>query len=798
MAGGPALRFQVPSPCDLPRIPDLPGAALRKESMAYLRKSLIILLFVAVSVVISRHNYLLFHSLAEIFSIVIAFGIFVIGWNSRSNFKNNYLLFIGIAYLFVAFFDTLHTLAYKGMPVFAGFDDNNLPPQLWLVARYMESLALLAAPFFFDREFRHRLVIAGFTALSALAFYAIFFARIFPVCFITGSGLTPFKVASEYLIDVILLAALYLLHRRKEQFEPDVLRLLTLSIICTMVTELCFTIYVHLYGISNLVGHFFKIFSFYFMYRAIIVTALTRPYDLLFTRLHRSEEKFRGIVESSPLPMCFYRLEPDGSLVLTGTNPAADRIVGAPGHTLVGKEISEAFPGYRGSDIIETYRKVARGEVGQQTFEFPYRDDRFSGVLSVHVYRIPPDGIAIDFEDITWRKNLEEERLEIERRLLTSQKLESLGQLAGGIAHEFNNILTIILGSAEIVRHQPEVSPVTAGLLQGVEEATLRGADLARQMLAYSGKGRFIVRPTDLTTLVGEISELLRTSVPGKAELRFELSRQLPPVEADASQLRQLVMNLFINACEAVGEQPGTITVRTAVSEYDAGRLGALGLGGQIPPGRYVSLDVADTGCGMGNNVLARIYDPFFSTKFTGRGMGMAAVQGIVRGHGGGIHVESREGSGTLVRVLFPLAGREYAPEPRQTVDDPEWCGSGTVLLVDDERQVLEICRAMLESLGFTVITAGSGADALRTQRERGGIDLVILDLTMPRMSGEETFHELRRIDPQLTVIISSGYNEQDVAQRFAGTGVAGVLHKPYTCAQLRLCLREALAGSGA
>lgn len=259
---------------------------------------------------VSQKNYLLFHSLAELFSIVIAFGIFVIGWNSRKYYKNNYLLFIGIAYLFVAFFDTLHTLAYKGMAVFKGYDDNNIPPQLWLVARYMESVALLLAPFFFSRLVRQWRIISVFTAVSAIAIYAIFLSNIFPDCFVTGSGLTTFKIGSEYLIDLILCAALYLLHKKREHFEPGVLRLLTLSIVCTMATELCFTVYVHLYGISNLVGHFFKILSFWFMYRAIIETSLGKPYDLLFRELHTKEVQFANAFHYAPIGIAL--VAPDG------------------------------------------------------------------------------------------------------------------------------------------------------------------------------------------------------------------------------------------------------------------------------------------------------------------------------------------------------------------------------------------------------------------------------------------------------------------------------------------------------
>lgn len=263
-----------------------------------LLKSMLFGIFTLLLYMIAQRDYLVFHSFAELFSVVIAGGIFMIAWNSRAFYDNNYLLFIGIAYLFVAFFDTLHTLAYHGMGVFNHFDDNNLPPQLWLVARYLESLALVAAPLFFRRRLSTGKVFTLFSAVSLIAIWSIFFARNFPTCFVTGLGLTPFKRASEYGIDLILVAALVLLHREKARFEPKVLRLLTLSIICTIVTELFFTVYIHLYGVSNFIGHIFKILAFGFMYKAIIETALKQPYSLLFRELKQSEDTLRQKEES--------------------------------------------------------------------------------------------------------------------------------------------------------------------------------------------------------------------------------------------------------------------------------------------------------------------------------------------------------------------------------------------------------------------------------------------------------------------------------------------------------------------
>lgn len=313
--------------------------------MIYIKSLIYSVPAVAILIVIAQKDYLLFHSLAELFSIVIAFGIFVIGWNSRNYYQNNYLLFIGIAYLFVAFFDSIHLLAYKGMGVFKGYDENNLPPQLWIVARYLESISLLVAPFFFNVRLRYRPIIFSFTAISAAALVSIFYTRIFPTCFVVGSGLTPFKRNSEYIIDFILLLALLLLHKKKEHFDSEVLRLLTLSILCTMVTELCFTVYVHLYGISNLVGHLFKILSFLLMYKAIIQTALTKPYNLLFKELQDRTDKLsetsdvnQKIISESVAGILAYRVD-TGACILA--NEAAARSVGASVETLVKQNFRE-------------------------------------------------------------------------------------------------------------------------------------------------------------------------------------------------------------------------------------------------------------------------------------------------------------------------------------------------------------------------------------------------------------------------------------------------------------------------
>jgi PAS domain S-box-containing protein len=400
-------------------------------------------------------------------------------------------------------------------------------------------------------------------------------------------------------------------------------------------------------------------------------------------------------------------------------------------------------------------------------------------------------GAVVCWRDITVRKHEEEERLNLEKQLLHAQKLESLGVLAGGIAHDFNNILTAIIGNAElaIIRSKPE-SPIMENL-QRIEKSAFRATDLAKQMLAYSGKGRFVVEAIDLNALLEEMLHLLEVSISKKALLRLNLAEQLPAVDADATQLRQIVMNLVINASEAIGEKSGIIAVSTGSMECDQRYLKDVWLDQELKDGRYVYLEIADTGCGMDSETMAKIFDPFFTTKFTGRGLGMAAVMGIVKGHQGAIKVYSELGKGTTFKVLLPASSRQQDQTNPVFSEEVSWHGSGTALLVDDEESVRSIGREMLQELGFEVVTACDGREAVELFKKISDVSVVILDLTMPHMDGEQCFRELRQLNPDVQVIMSSGYNEQEVTQKFAGKGVAGFVQKPYRIAAFKEVLAK-------
>lgn len=392
-------------------------------------------------------------------------------------------------------------------------------------------------------------------------------------------------------------------------------------------------------------------------------------------------------------------------------------------------------------------------------------------------------------EDIT-------KRLDLERQLQRAQKLESLGVLAGGIAHDFNNLLQAVLGQAELAYDDlPSHSPVRTRVSK-VLKAARQAADLANQMLAYSGKGHFVVDELDLNALVREMASLLESSISKRVGLKREFSDDLPAIKADASQIRQIVVNLITNGSDAVGEEGGLVTVRTGMAEYDRVFLDEIQADLVLPEGRYVSFEVSDTGCGIDEETKARIFEPFFTTKFTGRGLGLAAVQGIVRGHKGGIWIESEPGVGTTFKVLFPALDHQTEPTEKRAAQETDWRGSGTVLVVDDEELLRDLATDVLEQVGFTVLTASDGAQAVDLFRERHAeIDCVLLDLKMPRMGGEEAFEELRKIRADVPVILSSGYSEEESTKQFAGRGLAGFLQKPYALEDLKRNLREVLGG---
>ncbi len=500
------------------------------------------------------------------------------------------------------------------------------------------------------------------------------------------------------------------------------------------------------------------------------------------------------------LPDAVFCTEPDGTV--TFWNEGAERLYGWPAAETLGRPLANRLPAEAASELRQRLARAAAGgewkgewldhrrdgsRVWTDTALIPFvdRDGRPAGLL----------GIA---RDITARKHEEEQRIAFERQMQETQKLESLGVLAGGIAHDFNNLLTGILGNASLAKLDlPPESPLEPTIAQ-IETAALRAAELCRQMLAYSGKAQFVIAPLDLRRLVEETARLLHLSLSKKASLVLELAPDLPAVLADATQLRQVLMNLVLNAAEALGHHPGTITVSGHPRLVAREELARFHTPGDHPGGPSVEIRVVDTGCGMTPQTLARIFDPFFTTKFTGRGLGLSAVLGIIRGHHGALDVTSTPGAGTAFTIVLPVAATPAAL-PVNTPNAAAWSGAGTILVADDEEPVRDVLANMLERLGFTVVTAADGVEALASFRtDPARFAAVLLDLSMPRQDGIETLREIRALRAETPVLLISGHGSGEILSQFAEERLDGIVQKPFTTPALREALQRALAQPGA
>jgi PAS domain S-box-containing protein len=431
---------------------------------------------------------------------------------------------------------------------------------------------------------------------------------------------------------------------------------------------------------------------------------------------------------------------------------------------------------------------------GRSAFEHEYRLRRADGEFRwVYDFTVPvhgPDGRLTHFRgyvlDITDRKAAAESLRDAEARLRETQRLESLGLLAGGIAHDFNNLLMGILGNAGLALSDVPASSAAHDSITEIEASARRAAELTRQLLAYSGKGKFVVERIDLSRLAEESARLLLPALSGQATLGWDLTSGLPQVEGDAPQLRQVVINLLTNASDALAEQPGVISIRSFLAELDEQSVAGGVTGRGLPRGPYVALEVRDTGTGMDEVTVRHIFDPFFTTKFQGRGLGLAAVLGIVRGHRGAIQVDSAPGQGTTFRILLPAVAE---PAGRARPPGGDAGGGGpvrTVLVVDDEAIVRNVTRRTLERAGYRVLQAENGRAALEllttAYREVG---LVVLDLTMPELGGEETFALMHDRWPSLKVLFSSGYSADAGTNPLARKSLAGFIQKPYLPSEL-------------
>ncbi len=484
-------------------------------------------------------------------------------------------------------------------------------------------------------------------------------------------------------------------------------------------------------------------------------------------QLAEREESYRALAETASDGIVTI----DGKGAILFANANAAKLFGYTSAELSGKNLTQ---------IMETgNRHLASGQSIPLTGQHRHGNE-IPLEVSFGEYRQGKNRIFVGIlRDITERKRLE-------ASMRQAAKLESLGVLAGGIAHDFNNLLTGILGNVSLVMDTLSGDDTLHEALENAMEASERAAHLTKQMLAYSGKGRVLVEPTDISALVRQISALIKSSIPKNVILRLDLGESLPMVEADVAQLQQLVMNLIINGAEAItGDGIGRVLVTTRAQPVGAEFNEQFGAG-EIEPGDYVIINVSDNGSGIDDETVTKIFDPFFTTKFTGRGLGLAAALGIVKGHKGALKVFSIRGEGTTFKVFLPASTAVAKRVPEAPAPATRPLGKGTVLVVDDEPSILRVATLSLQRSGYTVVVADNGRTGVERFREmHERISVVILDMTMPIMNGEQAFGHMRSINANVPVILSSGYNEAEAVERFSGKGLAGFLHKPYTASEL-------------
>lgn len=650
----------------------------------------------------SLYNYLLFHYIVELFSILIAFGIFVIAWNSRRFMDNNYLLFLGIAYLFIGGLDLIHTLAYKGMRIFPGYE-TNLATQLWISARYMESVSLLIAPIFLARDIKKRFIFTAYILTTLFILGSIFHWNIFPDCFVEGLGLTTFKKVSEYLISLILIGSIVLLYKKKMAFDENIFRLLIASILLTICSELAFTFYISAYGFSNLTGHYFKFISFYLIYKSVVESGLVKPYSLLFRNLKQREgelhhlnlelekrvekrtaELQKEVIErkraqkellksKTMLQSVFDGIsEPllllDRNLTVKILNKAAIEYYGTNDRDVMEKPCYQVFKGRSGPcedcNIAPTVLEGRHGDFERKGIISP---DRLEQVVVYPVEaKSGENGSAIiRIKDITELKVLE-------RQLIQSEKMASLGVLISGIAHEINNPNNYISVNIPILKNYLDfMMPIVDEyaqkhpdleifympyaefredifeLLDNVQHGSMRINSIVKDLKVFSAANKEKkIEKIDLKPIIEKVVSFCRSKISRSVKIfNVHVPENLPEVPIESQLLEQILVNLLINAAQAFNEhvvENSMINLSVYMDNVKENQL---------------IIEVSDNGIGMDENTQKRIFDPFFTTKLLeeGTGLGMYIVHNLIEKMGGKIEIESKLGQGSNFKIVLDI-----------------------------------------------------------------------------------------------------------------------------------------------
>lgn len=836
------------------------------ESPGIKASALLIPLGLALLLVLaSFFSFLLFHTLAELFAIIVAILICVVAWQLYPFTRNHFLMYLGCGYFWIGVLDLMHAMTYKGMFIFAT-TGANVGTQFWIGTRYVEAFLLLSAPWFLSHKLNRNSVFLLYGVVAVALFVSVM-TGVFPVGFVEGVGLTTFKVVSEYIIIAMLAVAIVFLVRQKALLDRRILDVMIWSISLTMCAELAFTFYVSVYDISNMVGHIFKLFSFWLIFIAMVRITLQEP----FLAMLRGASAYDAIPDATVVV--------DDKGMLRQANNSACQLAGLPREELIGKishdiyhpqgvsrelcpvccarvdgkaldgleletdkspskwfsfSLSE-FPGISGGQAtVEVVRDITGKKQAEQEFStlsmlkdsivenlpamlfvkdatdlryvewnkfaeqltgmsrddmlghgdfdfWPEEEARFftskdrevlkegklldipeeplstkSGVHTMHTKKIPiydQQGKASYLlgisEDIT-------ERQQTELALRRSQKMDALGKLTGGIAHDYNNMLGVVLGFSELLQNSLRADPKQSEYVSEIQHAAERGVKLTRKLLSFSRQGPAEAEAVDINEIIRDEQHMLEKTLTVRVHLDLDLAEDAGQVWLDASDLEDVLLNLGINAMHAMGGE-GRLLIATSneiLNETEARKL-------EISSGEYITLRMEDTGCGMAADVQDRIFDPFFTTKGEqGTGLGLSQVYGFVRRSGGAIKVDSESGRGTVFTLCFP---RYYPKEDTvvetsgQLIEDVR--GNETILIVDDEPALQILMVKVLQNAGYKVLCAGDAEQALAILNCES-VDLMISDVIMPGMDGYQLAARVRQTHPTVKLQMVSGFND--------------------------------------
>jgi len=745
------------------------------------RHWLLPIILAIILVIVSFQNYLLFHTLAELFAIIVAFMAAVVVWQTYPISHNHFLMYLGCGYIWIALLDMTHTLVYKGMSIFPIMVANPAT-QFWIGTRYFEALILLTAPLFLSRSFNRYIATSLFGVVAVILFTLIISGN-FPDAYVEGEGLTAFKVVSEYVIIGLLIGALAYLWQKRLLLHRNFLVLITGSIVLTICAELAFTFYVSVYGFSNLVGHIFKLFSFWLIYEAIVSNSLKEPIRVMSNDLRKEIEEHKqtelerkqhlhDMGERVKELQCLYGITKALHIRNTLDETFHDVIKLMP-------------PGWHHPE----YTRIRICFDDKEFFEVPFEptewkqtsdiiiDDKCRGAVEVYYTKEFPqiyegpflkeerhliNDISKTLSAVIEHKQAEAEKERLQRELQQSQKIESLGHLTGGIAHEFNNLLGVINGYAELAidKYINKVDDTLLGYMRNIMKAGNRAANLVGQMLAFSRSEPVDDVPLKLSQLIREDINMLRSTLPSTIEIETEINPELPSVLMNATQLNQVLMNLLINARDAM-DGVGKLTVRL---HWRHGLDTEDSVSHKAIKGDWIELSVSDTGSGIEPEIVKNIFNPFFTTKEVGigTGMGLSIIYRIMEDHGGHIILDSELGKGTTFRMLFePILDEsdELGYSNTESVEIPMGDGS-EILVVDDELMLAAHMSEVVKHHGYEATYMSDSTEALEFFKENPErFSMLITDQTMPKMTGVELIEKLRLIRPELPVILCSGFS---------------------------------------